>query len=334
MDEALGGEIVVFETPKGEAQVEVRLDRGTVWLSQRQMAELFDTSTDNVGLHLKNVYDEGELDEESTTEDYSVVQIEGKRRIRRRVKHYNLDAIISVGYRVHSKRGTQFRIWATRTLRNHLIQGYTLNRQRLENNAAELEAALALVRRAAAGELTSDMGRGLVNVIAHYTQTFLLLQRYDEGLLTEPRGSTGGTLPDVDGARTEVARLRADLIGRGEATELFGHERDDGLAALLGNLDQTVFGEPAYPTLESKAAHLLYFVIKNHPFSDGNKRIGSYLFVEFLQRNGRLFRDGEVVINDVGLAALALLVAESPAENKETMIHLIMNMLAPPRGET
>lgn len=334
MDEALGGEIVVFETPKGEAQVEVRLDRGTVWLSQRQMAELFDTSTDNVGLHLKNVYDEGELDEESTTEDYSVVQIEGKRRIRRRVKHYNLDAIISVGYRVHSKRGTQFRIWATRTLRNHLIQGYTLNRQRLENNAAELEAALALVRRAAAGELTSDMGRGLVNVIAHYTQTFLLLQRYDEGLLTEPRGSTGGTLPDVDGARTEVARLRADLIGRGEATELFGHERDDGLAALLGNLDQTVFGEPAYPTLESKAAHLLYFVIKNHPFSDGNKRIGSYLFVEFLQRNGRLFRDGEVVINDVGLAALALLVAESPAENKETMIHLIMNMLAPPRGGT
>lgn len=334
MDEALGGEIVVFETPKGEAQVEVRLDRGTVWLSQRQMAELFDTSTDNVGLHLKNVYDEGELDEESTTEDYSVVQIEGKRRIRRRVKHYNLDAIISVGYRVHSKRGTQFRIWATRTLRNHLIQGYTLNRQRLENNAAELEAALALVRRAAAGELTSDMGRGLVNVIAHYTQTFLLLQRYDEGLLTEPRGSTGGTLPDVDGARTEVARLRADLIGRGEATELFGHERDNGLAALLGNLDQTVFGEPAYPTLESKAAHLLYFVIKNHPFSDGNKRIGSYLFVEFLQRNGRLFRDGEVVINDVGLAALALLVAESPAENKETMIHLIMNMLAPPRGGT
>jgi len=334
VDEALGGEIVVFETPKGEAQVEVRLDRGTVWLSQRQMAELFDTSTDNVGLHLKNVYDEGELDEESTTEDYSVVQIEGKRRIRRRVKHYNLDAIISVGYRVHSKRGTQFRIWATRTLRNHLIQGYTLNRQRLENNAAELEAALALVRRAAAGELTSDMGRGLVNVIAHYTQTFLLLQRYDEGLLTEPRGSTGGTLRDVDGARTEVARLRADLIGRGEATELFGHERDNGLAALLGNLDQTVFGEPAYPTLESKAAHLLYFVIKNHPFSDGNKRIGSYLFVEFLQRNGRLFRDGEVVINDVGLAALALLVAESPAENKETMIHLIMNMLAPPRGGT
>jgi prophage maintenance system killer protein len=248
------------------------------------------------------------------------------------VDHYNLDVIISVGYRVKSQRGTQFRIWATRTLREHLVRGYTLNRQRFEQNARELEAALTLVRKAAAGDaLTTDQGRGLVDVIGRYTQTFLLLQRYDEGLLTEPKGSPGGVLPAVHEARAAIARLKADLIKRGEASDLFGREPADGLAALLGNLDQTVLGEPAYPTVEAKAAHLLYFVIKNHPFADGNKRIGSFLFVDFLNRNRRLFRDGEAVINDVGLAALALLVAESAASDKDLMIRLVMNMLAGPQ---
>jgi prophage maintenance system killer protein len=245
------------------------------------------------------------------------------------VDHFNLDVIISVGYRVKSRRGTQFRIWATRTLREHLVKGYTLDRQRFTRNATELEAALALVRKAAAGEaLTTDQGRGLVDVIARYTQTFLLLQRYDEGLLADPKGTPGGVLLVVDEARAAVARLKVDLLARREATDLFGREREHGLAALLGNLDQSVFGEPAYPTIESKAAHLLYFVIKNHPFSDGNKRIGSFLFVDFLNRNGRLFRNGEAVINDVGLAALALLVAESVPKDKDVMIRLVMNMLA------
>ena len=333
MDGAPGGEVVVYEDPVGEVRVDVRLERETVWLSQRQMADLFDTSTDNVGLHLKNVFAEGELVEAVTTEDYSVVQIEGRRKVRRKVKHYNLDAVLSVGYRVSTKRGTQFRIWATNTLRDHLVRGYTVNRQRFEKNAAELEAALALVRKAAAGEaLTTDQGRGLVDVIARYTQTFLLLQRYDEGLLVDPKGSPGGELLAVDEARAAVARLKADLMSRREATDLFGFEREDGLAALLGNLEQSVFGEPAYPTIESKAAHLLYFVVKNHPFSDGNKRIGAFLFVDFLHRNGRLFRNGEIVINDVGLAALALLVAESAPRDKEVMIQLMMNMLAEPRA--
>ncbi|MGB5808052.1 type II toxin-antitoxin system death-on-curing family toxin, partial [Castellaniella sp.] len=206
----------------------------------------------------------------------------------------------------------------------------TLNRQRFEQNAAELEAALTLVKKAAAGDaLTTDQGRGLVDVIARYTHTFLWLQRYDEGLLTKPSGSPGGTLPSPVEARSGIARLKADLMSRSEATALFGNEREDNFAATLGNLDQTVFGEPAYPTVESKAAHLLYFIIKNHPFSDGNKRIGSYLFVDFLARNGRLRRDGEPVINDVGLAALALLVAESDPKAKDVMIRLIENMLAP-----
>ncbi len=327
--EAPSGEVIVYDTPGGGVRVEVRLDRDTVWLTQRQMAGLFDTTPENVLMHLKNVFADKELEEGATAKDFLVVQAEAGRRVRRQIKHYNLDAIISVGYRVNSRRAVRFRQWATATLREHLVQGYTLNRQRLEQNARELESALALVRKAASGEaLTGDQGRGLVDIISRYTQTFLLLQRYDKGLLVEPEGVPGGKLPKVIEARRAIGELKQDLMARGEATDLFGHERDDGLAALLGNLDQTAFGAPAYPTVESKAAHLLYFVIKNHPFSDGNKRIGSFLFVEFLHRNDCLVRRGEPVINDVGLAALALLVAESSPKDKDVMIRLVMNMLA------
>jgi prophage maintenance system killer protein len=245
-------------------------------------------------------------------------------------KFFNLDAILSVGYRVNSKRGIHFRQWATRILKEHLTRGYTLDRQRLEHNARELEAALLLVRRTLSNaELGHDAGSGLAEIVVRYTQTFLWLQRYDEGLLTDPRGHPGGALPAVGEARAGIATLKADLVAKGQASALFGNERDDGLAALLGNLDQTVFGEPAYPTLESRAAHLLYFVVKNHPFSDGNKRIGAFLFAGFLHRNGRLFgADGSPVVNDVGLAALSLLVAQSRPDEKDVLIRLIMNMLA------
>ena len=326
---SLQNQLVIFDFANG--QVQVRLEGETVWLSQAQMAELFGTSSDNISLHLKNIYKEQELQEAATTEDCSVVRQEGTRQVQRQVRHYNLDAIISVGYRISSAQATRFRQWATSVLHQHLTQGFTLNRQRFEQNAAELEATLALVRKAAAGEaLTTDQGRGLVDVIARYTQTFLWLQRYDEGLLSTPAGSAGGELPTLDEARAAIATLKAELIAKGEATELFGRERSDGFAALLGNLEQTIFGESAYPTIEAKAAHLLYFIIKNHPFADGNKRSGAFLFVDFLARNGRLIRNGEPVINDVGLAALALLVAESAPSSKEVMIRLIENMLALP----
>jgi prophage maintenance system killer protein len=323
--------VVIYEG--GEARVEVRVERESVWLSLQQLAELFGRDKSVISRHLKAIFASGELERGATVAKNATVQHEGSREVVREIEYFNLDAIISVGYRVNSARATRFRQWATRVLREHLTQGYSLDRQRFERNARELEAALALVRKAAAGEaLTSDQGRGLVDVIARYTQTFLWLQRYDEGLLTEPKGHPGGTLPTAQAAREAIARLKADLMARGEASELFGREREDGLAALLGNLDQTVLGAPAYPTVESKAAHLLYFVIKNHPFADGNKRIGSFLFVDFLNRNGRLFRGGEPVINDVGLAALALLVAESDARNKDVMIRLVMNMLAGPQS--
>jgi len=301
----------------------------TVWLTQRQMAELFGKDVRTVSEHVRNVYSEGELEREATIRDFRIVRQEGPRQVTRAIEHYNLDVIISVGYRVKSQQGTRFRQWATRTLREHLTRGWTLNRQRFEENARELEAALTLVRKAAKSPaLDTDSGRGLVDIVSRYAQTFLLLQRYDEGLLTDPEAQPGGTLRAVDEARTALDGLKAELMAR-EATDLFARDRGDGLASLLGNLEQSVFGEPAYPTVEAKAAHLLYFVVKNHPFSDGNKRSAAFLFVDFLYRNGRLLNAaGEPVINDVGLAALTLLVAESDPANKETMIRLIMNMLA------
>lgn len=321
--------IEIYQTSDGQTQVEVLFGQETVWLSQAQMAQLFDTSADNISLHLKNIYAEGELDEQATTEDFSVVRTEGSRKVTRQIKHYNLDAVISTGYRVKSRYATQFRIWATARLKDYLLKGYALNQSRLQQNAAELEQAVALIRKTAASpELTVESGRGLVDIIGRYAQTFLWLQQYDEGLLSEPKAQAGGELPTVEEARAALAEFKQQLMARGEATELFARERDGGLEALLGNLEQTVFGEPAYPSIESKAAHLLYFVVKNHPFSDGNKRSGAYLFADFLHRNRRLFNTrGEAVINDTGLAALTLLVAESDPKQKDTLIRLIMHML-------
>lgn len=321
--------IEIYQGADGQAQVEVRFGQETVWLSQAQMAQVFDTSTDNISLHLKNIFAEQELDEAATTEDFSVVRQEGQRTVNRRVKHYSLDAVLSVGYRVRSRHATQFRIWATARLKDYLLKGYALNHQRLQQNAAELEQALELIRKTAASpELTVASGRGLVDIVSRYTQTFLWLQQYDEGLLNDPPGEGGGTLPTIEEACTALAGLKAQLMARGEATDLFARERGDGLAALLGNLAQSVFGEAAYPSIESKAAHLLYFVVKNHPFTDGNKRSGAFLFVDFLYRNRRLLdAHGQPIINDTGLAALTLLVAESDPQQKEVLIRLVMHML-------
>lgn len=323
-----------FETPviiyeEAGRAVEVRLDpdQETVWLSLNQLGEVFGRDKSVISRHLKNIFESNELERGSVVAKSATTAADGKTY---QVEYYNLDAIISVGYRVNSTQATRFRQWATRVLREHLVQGWTLNRQRFEQNAQELEAAMALVRKTARSpELGLDAGRGLADIVSRYAQTFLLLQRYDEGLLTEPDAEPGGTLPDLEQARRALAGLKAELIEKGEATDLFAQERDEGLAALLGNLDQSVFGESAYPTVESKAAHLLYFVVKDHPFADGNKRSAAFLFVDFLHRNGRLMTaTGEPVLNDSGLAAVTLLVAESERASKEILIRLIMNMLA------
>ena len=320
-------EIRIYQSADGQTNVEVSLRNDNLWLSLNQLADLFGRDKSVISRHLRNVFSEKELERNSVVAKHATTAADGKTY---QVEYFSLDAILSVGYRVNSVQGTRFRQWATQVLNQHLSRGYTIQRQRFETNAQELEAALALIRRTARNpELRSDASRGLVDIVSRYAQTFLWLQRYDEGLLAEPATQPGGTLPSLQQARAALAQLKKDLISRGEATALFALERDDGLAALLGNLDQTAFGDPVYPTVESKAAHLLYFVIKNHPFSDGNKRSGAFLFVDFLNRNGRLLdAGGQPVINDIGLAALALLIAESDPAHKETMIRLVMNMLA------
>ena len=321
--------IEIYQAQDGTTQVEVRFENDTVWLSQAQMAMLFGKDIRTINEHITNIFDDEELEKESTIRKFRIVRQEGKRQVNREIEHYDLDMIISVGYRVKSKQGISFRRWATARLKEYLTQGYTINQKRLQQNAHELEQALALIQKTAnSSELTLESGRGLVDIVSRYTHTFLWLQQYDEGLLTEPQTQQGGTLPTYAEACSSLAELKSQLMAKGEASDLFGRERDNGLSAILGNLDQSVFGEPAYPSIEAKAAHLLYFVVKNHPFSDGNKRSGAFLFVDFLHRNGRLLdHNGYPVINDTGLAALTLLVAESDPKQKETLIRLIMHML-------
>lgn len=331
MDEKRG-EIVVYEAPDGQVRVDVRVERETLWLSQRQIAEIFDTSIDNVGLHLKNIFSAGELDEASTTEEYSVVQTEGRRQVKRAVRHYNLDAIISVGYRVNSKRGTQFRIWATRTLRDHLLHGYTLNERRLrERGLDEVEQAVGLLARTLTTHaMITDEGRAVLDVVKRYTRSWRLLLEYDEQRLAEAPGHPMAptAVLSLDDARAAAARLRDDLLGHGQAGVLFGQERGGALAGILGAIEQTFGGEPLYPSAQARAAHLLYFVIKDHPFGDGNKRLGTLFFLEYLRRNGLLLRaSGEPRLADNAMVALALLIAESEPAQKELMIRLVLNLL-------
>ncbi len=312
------------QSEDGALQLPVALENETVWLSQAQMVTLFGRDQSVVSRHIHNVFKDGELDERSSMQKMHIANSD------KPVVFYSLDVIISVGYRIKSQQGVKFRQWATQTLKQHLLQGYTINRQRFEQNAHELEQALLLINKAIqTPSLTTQTGKGLVDIISRYTQTFLWLQRYDEGLLTEPAGQAGGCLADLNDALSALNELKLQLMAREEATELFARLRSDGLSAIWGNLQQTIFGEPAYATIESKAAHLLYFVVKNHPFVDGNKRSGAFLFVDFLHRNSRLYHpSGEAVINDNGLAAITLLVAESNPAQKETIIRLIMNMLS------
>lgn len=323
------GAIIIYQAEDGQSTLEVHLQDETVWLTQRQMAELFDTSSDNISLHLKNIYSSGELQRTATTEDFSAVQKEGNRDVRRNRQHYNLDAIISVGYRVNSKRGVRFRQWATKILRQHFIQGFTVNERRLaEKGLSEMEQTLALLSRTLQRhELVTDEGKAVLEVVGRYARSWSLLLQYDEDRLELP-GERHPLHRPLDYARTgqAIIALKGDLLARGEATDLFGQERQHGLQAILGNLDQTFGGQNLYPSVEEKAAHLLYFIIKDHPFSDGNKRIGSFLFLLFLRENHLLDSSG---FNDTALVALALLIAESDPRQKDLLIRLTVNLLAP-----
>ena len=315
--------VQLFTAADGQVQLSVSIDKETVWLTQEQMGHLFERERSVITKHIRNVFAEGEMARESVCAKFAHTAADGKTY---QVDYYNLDVIISVGYRVKSRRGVQFRQWATRTLKEHLVQGYTLNQRRLAERGIEFEQALALLSRTLANQqLVNADGAAVLAVIADYARSWSLLQAYDEQSLSGQTGQQSGmrTL-HLDEVLSAVAQLKAALIAKGEATALFGQLRGDGLASSIATIEQGFGDELFYPNVASRAAHLLYFVIKNHPLSDGNKRTGSFLFLWYLQLNQHLLaKPVAQLINDNTLVALALLVAESAPDQKALMVRLI-----------
>ncbi len=322
--EAPGGEVLLYEAPDGEVRVDVRLDHETVWLTQAQMVDLFGRDQSVVSRHLRNVFAEGELPAEGNMQKMHIASADKPTTL------YSLDVIISVGYRVKSKRGVQFRQWATRVLRDHLVQGYSFNQTRLaERGLLEVRQTLDLLARTLQNQaLVDDTGRAVLDLIVGYADTWRLLLEYDENRLALPSGArpSSGVL-DYARASNAIADFKRELMARNEATPLFGNLRGEALEGILASIEQTMFGEALYRTREEKAAHLLYFVIKDHPFSDGNKRIGSFLFMLYLRQEGMAHR-----LNPQALTALALLIAESAPASKDLMIRLIINLLVEPQA--
>ena len=337
MKEENKGEIIIYKTPDHKAQVEVQFDKETVWLTQEQMGKLFQRERSVITKHINNVFQEGELAEKVVCANFAHTTQHGAIRGKtqeKTVKYYNLDVIISVGYRVKSKRGTQFRQWATQRLRDFLVKGYTLNEKRLKQlaqNMQQLEQAVKLIHQSGKSEhLQLSEAKGLLEIISNYTQSFILLNQYDSNEIP-----TGKLDPHItyeikyDEAVTAVYELKKLLITKKQAVDLFGKQKDESFQGVLGNVVQSFGGKYLYPSIEEQAAHLLYFIIKNHPFTDGNKRIGAFLFVWFLEKNKHRFKkSGELKINDNALVALALLVAQSNPAEKELMIKLIVNLIA------
>ena len=306
-------------------RVNVRLEQETVWLSLNQMADLFGRDKSVISRHLRTVFATGELEREAVVAKNATTAADGKTY---QVEYFNLDAILSVGYRVNSKRGTQFRIWSTKTLRDHLLRGYTFNERRLaERGLLEARQTLDLLARTLQNQsLVDNTGRALLGLIVGYADTWRLLLEYDEDRLSLPPGvrPSSGVL-DINRACQAIADFKQELSARKEATDLFGNPRGAALEGILAGIKQTMFGESLYRSREEKAAHLLYFIIKDHPFTDGNKRIGSFLFMLYLRQEGVTHR-----LTPEGLTALTLLLAESAPSNKDLMIRLIINLLMEP----
>ena len=321
-----GGEILLYEAADGQVRVDVRLEQETVWLSLNQMADLFGRDKSVISRHLRTVFATGELEREAVVAKNATTAADGKTY---QVEYFNLDAILSVGYRVNSKRGTQFRIWSTKTLRDHLLRGYTFNERRLaERGLLEARQTLDLLARTLQNQsLVDNTGRALLGLIVGYADTWRLLLEYDEDRLSLPPGvrPSSGVL-DINRACQAIADFKQELSARKEATDLFGNPRGAALEGILAGIEQTMFGESLYRSCEEKAAHLLYFIIKDHPFTDGNKRIGSFLFMLYLRQEGVTHR-----LTPEGLTALTLLLAESAPANKDLMIRLIINLLVEPK---
>ena len=322
--------IKLFKTKDNKVNLEVSFEKDTVWLSQSQMALLFDKTIPTINEHIKNIYTENELDKTSTVRDFLIVQKEGSRDVKRSIAHYNLDVIISVGYRVKSKRGTQFRIWATNTLNTYLRQGYLVNEKRLKEKTENLvnlqNQILNLQQVVTTKDLTLEQTKALVEVISYYSESLQLLDKFDKNELGELTTQHEDSILSLEHKElsTEIDRLRVSL----NEGNLFGLDKENSLKSILEMVEQTFGGNPLYPSIEKRAASLLYFIIKNHPFVDGNKRIGSFTFIKYLEVNNLLLRDNGVpVIEKNTLVAIALLIAQSDPKDKDLMIDLVIYLL-------
>ncbi len=317
-------QIVIYQAPSGAIEFRGDWEKETIWANLNQIADLFDIQKAAISKHLKNIFESEELSKIATVSKMETVQTEGKRTIRRSIEMYNLDAIIAVGYRVNSKRATQFRVWATKTLKEHLLRGYTVNRKRISQNYDAFMKAVADIQMLLPEHITLDP-KTVLELIKEFASTWVSLDAYDKEAL-EVVGTTKKAAKLVgEELAGAIESLRAELVKKGEATELFAQERKSGsIEGIAGNVMQSFGGKPLYPSVEEKAAHLLYFMVKNHPFTDGNKRSGAFAFVWFLRKYRA---KGSRNINPASLTALTLLIAESNPKKKEQMVALVTQLL-------
>lgn len=308
-----GNELVLFESTDKSVSLNVPLRNDSVWLNRNQMAELFGRDVKTIGRHIGNALRE-EIDAEATVAKFATVQQEGDRSVERSIEYYNLDVIISVGYRVKSQRGVEFRKWANNVLRQYIMQGYAVNHNRIK----ELGEVIRIMKRT---QHSLD-ARQVLAVIGRYSTALDLLDDYDHQTMKRPEGNAATYVLTYEECRGVIDSMRF-----GNESTLFGNEKDDSFKGSIGNIYQSFGGHEVYPTLEEKAANLLYFVTKNHSFSDGNKRIAAAMFLYFLDKNGVLFDDGKKLIDDHALVALTIMIAESKPEEKEMMISVIMNCI-------
>lgn len=319
--------ILFYQTDDGRTQIDVRLENDTVWLTQRQMADLFKSSRTNIIEHIQNIYIVGELDEKSTCRKFRQVRQEGKRAINREITMFNLDMIISVGYRVNSKRGVKFRQWANGILKEYLIKGYSVNEKIRRDQISELRQLVSMLGRTIQNQplISTDETNALFEVVTDYTYALDTLDNYDYQRLTISQTTQEERFhATYENAMEEIVKLRSRFGG----STLFGNEKDDSFKSSIGQIYQTFGGEELYPSVEEKAAMLLYLVTKNHSFSDGNKRIAATLFLWFLNENRILYRpDGSKRLPDNTLVALTLMIAESRPDEKDIMVKVVVNLI-------
>lgn len=324
--ETNNSQLVIYQTPQGDTRIDVTVRGESIWLTQRQIADLFGTQRQAITKHLKNIYASGELVKEATSSKMELLQMEGNRSIKREREYYNLDAILSVGYRVNSKNATAFRIWANQVLKQYLLQGYAINERVAAQKYDELSQLVKVLGRTIQNQekLTED-SRSLLDVVVDYTYALDTLDRYDyQELKIEDTTGKEAFHATYENAMEVIRELHEKFGG----STLFGNEKDDSFKSSIGQIYQTFGGIDLYPSVEEKAAMLLYLVTKNHSFSDGNKRIAATLFLWFLNGNGILYNeDGTKRIADNTLVALTLMIAESRTEEKDTMVKVIVNLI-------